>query len=137
MKWFTLFDSATGKRLNHTSVPPASTPAGVSQIEHTERKDQGGFVWNPKTQQWDSAPAAAVMIPTAEFISRFTVAEFLGVRAAARAGNARAVMVMDAFDYAKDRGTVEIDSATTAQMMGILVQESLLTAERSTEILAS
>lgn len=137
MKWFTLYDTATGKRLDHTTVPPQSVPKGVTQVEHSERRDQGDFVWNEATKQWDTAPPNRI-IPIPQLIERLTEAERIQFYLKLGQGNPSCIAVEKAIDFAHGKlgHKADLDDPATAQIVGLLAQGGVITAERIPEILA-
>lgn len=134
MSWYTLYDNVTGERLGHSELPLEDIPAGKTQIKTEGRKDQGGFEWNEETRQWDVTSPASSVIRASNFIAKFTVVEVMAIKAAARGGDAAALAAVDAFEYARDRGFVEL-TPTTAGLVDSLVTAGYLTQARKTEIL--
>lgn len=137
MKWFTLYDTATGKRFAHTSVAPDPVPDGQTMVVHAQRMDQGDFIWTEATQQWDPAPPVRI-IPIPELIERLTEAERIQFYLNLGEANPYCIAVEKAIDFAHGKlgHKADLDDPATAQIVGLLAQGGVITADRIPEILA-
>lgn len=137
MSWYTLYDDATGERLGHSSLPLDPVPAGKSQLETADRKDQGGFVWNETTKQWDVAPPSRE-IPIPEILQRLTLDERMVYYAKLGAMEANCRTVKEAMTVAHLHlnQKADLDDPATAQIVGLLALGGVITADRIPEILA-
>lgn len=135
MSWYSLYEIATGRLHSHSSSAADPVPDGMAQAEDAERKDQGGFTWSQTNKQWEKDAPQATKVSSREFIGRFTVDEAVSIKLAAEAGVPAAKQAAFAFEFARDRGFVEL-TPKTAGMLDGLVLAGLLTEKRKGEILS-
>lgn len=137
MSWYTLYDTATGELKGHASIALDPVPEGLTQIETADRKDQGGFVWNEATRQWETAPPIR-QIPIPEILQRLTLEERMVYYAklGVQEPNCRTVKEAMTVAHLHLNHKADLDDPATAQIVGLLAQGGVITQERISEILA-
>lgn len=137
MKWYTVYDTSSGQKRDHTTRPPKEVPAGLTVIEHAQRMDQGDYLWNASSKTWDHAPPNRV-IPIPALIERLTEPERIQFYVKLGELNPHCVAVEKAIDiaHAKLGHKANLDDPATSQILGLLVLGGVITEERIPQILA-
>jgi hypothetical protein len=137
MSWYTLYNTATGKREGHSELKADPVPDGMTQIETADRKDQGGFVWSTANKQWEVAPPVRE-IPIPEILQRLTLEERMAyyVKLGALEPNCRTVKEAMTVAHLHLNHKADLDDPATAQIVGLLAKGGVIAQERISEILA-
>jgi hypothetical protein len=69
VNWYTLYDTATGQLIGHTSVLPSNPDPGWTVVDHGPNRQDQTNVWDPGTHTWIPRPPD----PPGAVVSMFTL----------------------------------------------------------------
>ena len=131
--WYAVYEIATGELKSHGSVVASDqvlADKGWTKKEFLEQPSSN-LMWNPATLEYDlTAPSAVPNWTIADFLDRFTSAERVAIRVAAKTNDTLA----DRLEMIKLVGEFPANHPKLAPFLTYLVGEGLLTAQRATEI---
>ena len=127
--WYAVIEAASGQLLSTGTVLADPLPKGLEAIAVGDEPPAGD--WNTQTRQFDPSTAKVAIEPI-EFLRRFTFAEEVAIRAAAK--NDIGIEVFLA-RLAAAR-SVSLDHPDTIGGMQYLTGKGLITAGRAAEVLA-
>lgn len=125
--WYAIHETATGRLVSVGSVL-GTVPEGHSLQEYQERPDQDAD-WDRSALTFVPRAQVAAVIPTVDFLRRFTVQERVAIRTSPDP-------VVHDFRHLLDLSErVNMAHPDTSNGIGYLVHVGLLTPERGQEIL--
>lgn len=131
--WYAVYEIATGELKSQGSVVAPDnvlSAKGWTKKEFTD-PPASNMMWNPATLEFDlPAPAEIPTWTIADFLDKFTSAERVAIRAAAKTNDTLA----DRLEMIKLVGQFRADHPKLEPFLTYLVGQGLLTTQRATEI---
>lgn len=132
MPWHYLYRLADGALVSESDAP-IDAPGGHAVRTHDDRKAQGAFRWDPAQSDFVAAAPARLVTPIG-FLDRFTTAERIGIRAAAKT-DAVAQDYLHRLDLKAACGEmIDLDSANTIGGLAYLEAAGVLAPGRKDAI---
>ncbi len=128
--WYAVIDPASGQLLSTGTVLADPLPKGVDAIELGDELPAGE--WNSKSRQFDPPVAIKAVLEPIDLLRRFTFAEEVAIRTAAKADVGIEVFLAR-LAAAK---TVKLDHPDTLAGLQYLKSKGLIEPARAAEILA-
>jgi len=129
--WYAVYKSDSGELVSTGTVVADILPAGLEAVALTAAPDHQNEQWIASARAFQAMPAEAVSLAPIDFMRRFTMAEEVAIRVAAKTDAAIEVFLSRLFVVA----TIGLAHPETTGGINYLVANNLLTAERGAEIL--
>lgn len=130
MGWFAIYNAATGALVSVGTVVADPLPANLASVAVGVVTPTG--IWNVTTRVFDAAPIIKPAIAPIDFLRRFTFAEEVAIRTAAKTDVGIEVFL----GRLNATVAVHLGEADTINGVNYLLAKSLLTPARAAEILA-
>lgn len=129
--WHAVYRSDSGELVSIGTVVAAPLPPEMASIALAAEPDRQHEQWNAITRAFEPKPPEAASLAPIDFMRRFTMAEEIAIRTAAKTDVTIEVFLSRLFVVA----TVGLAHPETTGGINYLIANGLLSAERGAEIL--